>query len=177
MAEQPDFYIIAGPNGAGKSTFGSEFLPPRTFYFNGDLVFADLCKRYPHMEPERLGGGVAVQLEKDRDATLVAREDFAFESNYSNQLATDISLLFKEAGYRIHLIYFGLADFGDSVDRVIRRKAIGGHDVLNDIIRFNREEGIKRVCANLAHYDTIKFVDTERKFPEPSRYTLLNEQA
>jgi predicted ABC-type ATPase len=99
MPEQPQFYIIAGPNGAGKSTFGDLYTAPNTTIFNGDLVFADLCKRYPHIEPERLGGGVAVQLEKDRDAALAAKANFGFESNYSNQIAIDISLFLKEAGY------------------------------------------------------------------------------
>jgi len=166
MAEQPDFYMIAGPNGAGKSTFGSLFIPSDTFYFNGDLVFADLCKRYPDIEPERLGGGVAVQLEKDRDAALEARNSFAFESNYSNQLAIDISLLFKEAGYRIHLIYFGLPDLIDSTSRVRRRVDVGGHNVTDETILFNREEGIRRVCANIGIYDTVAFMDTFELLPK-----------
>ncbi|OCX54333.1 hypothetical protein BEL04_08730 [Mucilaginibacter sp. PPCGB 2223] len=166
MAEQPDFYIIAGPNGAGKSTFGSLFIPPDTFYFNGDLVFADLCKRYPHIEPERLGGGVAVQLEKDRDAALAVRASFAFESNYSNQLAVDISLFFKEEGYRIHLIYFGLPDLIDSTARVRRRVDMGGHNVTDETILFNRDEGIRRVCENLSLYDTVSFMDTFDLLPK-----------
>ena len=166
MAAQPEFYIIAGPNGAGKSTFGSLLIPPDTFYFNGDLVFADLCKRYPAIEPERLGGGVAVQLEKDRDAALAARADFAFESNYSNQLAIDISLTFREAGYKITLIYFGLPTLANTKDRVAARVEMGGHDISDEAMLFNRKEGIKRVCENLHLYDRVEFIDTRRRMPE-----------
>lgn len=62
----PDFFILAGPNGAGKSTHTRRFIPASISVFNGDLVFADLVNKYPHIEPIRLQGGVAVALEKAR---------------------------------------------------------------------------------------------------------------
>lgn len=36
----------------------------------------------------------------------------------------------------------------------------------SDTIRFNREEGIKRVTANLQYYHTVTFVETSQSFPK-----------
>src|SRR5260370_39174767 len=96
------------PNGAGKSTNGPLFVPKSLLIFNGDLVFGDLVKRYPHIEPERLQGGVAKAQEDSRDKALASKSDFAFESNYSSDMASEISQKFREAGYKTTLIYFGL---------------------------------------------------------------------
>lgn len=157
---KPQFFIIAGPNGAGKSTYVQDFVPEGTFIFNGDLVYADLLKRYPDYDPIKLSGGVPQQLEKDRDESIAKSQNFCFESNYSNDLATQITVLFKAAGYEINLLYFGLDNVEKATSRVISRVALGGHDVEDNDIKFNLEEGIRRVKADLSLYDRIQFVDT-----------------
>ena len=50
------------------------FIPASISVFNGDLVFAELVNKYPHIEPIRLQGGVAVALEKVRDEALAAKK-------------------------------------------------------------------------------------------------------
>jgi len=157
---RPQFFILAGPNGAGKSTYGHEHVPKDTIIFNGDLVYAELLQKYPDYDPEKLKGGVPARLEKERDEAIAQRRDFAFESNYSNDLAIEITDTFKKAGYETNLIYFGLDAVETAAIRVDTRVALGGHFIGTDEIIFNYQEGIKRVRENMHRYDRVKFVDT-----------------
>jgi predicted ABC-type ATPase len=160
MTKKPDFFILAGPNGAGKTTNGHLFVPTSISIFNGDLVFAHLIQKYPDIEPIRLQGGVAKSLEDARDAALTAKKNFAFESNYSSDMATELTLQFKEAGYHTTLIYFGLDSLKTAASRVKERKSLGGHDVTAEVLKYNFEEGIIRVKKDLHLFDTILFVDS-----------------
>jgi predicted ABC-type ATPase len=157
---KPQFIIIAGPNGAGKSINGRDYIPSGVPIFDGDLVFKELQIKYPHIEADRLGGGVAVALENARNKAIEEHANFAFESNFSNDMATDITLMFKEAGYQTSLVYFGLDSIKRSSLRVQTRVQLGGHYVPYKNLRYNFEEGIKRVKENLSLFDKINFVDT-----------------
>ncbi|MDX3915620.1 MAG: zeta toxin family protein [Pseudosphingobacterium sp.] len=172
---KPQFFILAGPNGAGKSTYGHEHVPKNTHIFNGDLVYAELLQKYPDYDPEKLKGGVPARLEKERDEAISQRRDFAFESNYSNDLAIEISDTFKNAGYEINLIYFGLEDVETAAIRVDTRVNLGGHFIDTNEIIFNYEEGIKRVQENMYRYDRVKFVDTGIRGIAPVIAYYLNE--
>jgi predicted ABC-type ATPase len=39
------------------------------------------------------------------------------------------------------------------------RKSLGGHDVAEDVVRDNFDEGISRVNRSLTFFDSIKFID------------------
>lgn len=160
MAKEPRFFIIAGPNGAGKSTLCSALVPKDVQIFNGDLVFEQLCKQYPHIDPERLKGGVPMALEKARDIAISEESDFAFETNFSSDLTMDLAKQFKEKGYTINLIYVGLDNTIIAESRVKTRVKLGGHDIPSETINFNFDEGIKRVQNNLAFFDTSMFFNT-----------------
>ncbi|QNL49748.1 hypothetical protein H8S90_24070 [Olivibacter sp. SDN3] len=119
-----------------------------------------MSQKYPDYDPEKLKGGVPTRLENERDEAIAQRRDFAFESNYSNDLAIEITDTFKKAGYETNLIYFGLDDVETAAIRVDTRVRLGGHFIETDEIIFNYEEGIKRVKDNMHRYDRVKFVDT-----------------
>jgi predicted ABC-type ATPase len=161
----PDLFIVAGPNGAGKSTFAGMYLPHEVQLFNGDAVFASLQKTYPNLSTERLSGGVAVALEKARDLALAEPKSFAFETNYSTNLAQEMVRLFKEKGYNCNLIYFGLDNIFESSARVNNRVKLGGHDVSKEIIVYNFDEGVKRIKKDLPLFDNIEFVRTDYEKP------------
>jgi predicted ABC-type ATPase len=177
------FFIIAGPNGAGKTAFGKLFVPSGLIIFNGDSVFADLIKQYPDIDPERLKGGVPVALEKARDEALSQQKDFAFETNFSTDLILELIEIFQKAGYKINLIYFGLdnTDFAES--RVKTRVYLAGHDVSSETIKFNYEEGLKRVKDSVSVFDSATFVSNHLKptvvahYEKSSlQYTLLYKE-
>jgi predicted ABC-type ATPase len=159
MKRSPTFTVVAGPNGAGKSTYGHLFVPLSVAIFNGDLVFADLVRRYPAVDPQKLIGGVPASLETARDRALLGRKDFAFETNFTSDLTMAQADHFAGRGYSVNLIYFGLDDVDMAITRVNIRRDNGGHDIPTETINENYWEGVKRVKENLSFFDRVDFVD------------------
>ena len=164
MKPRPEFTVIAGPNGAGKSRLCSYYIHCKSF--DGDLLAMNLRKQHPEWEERWIGGTVASTLQKQKDESIALQKDFAFETNFSNDLILNMIHEFKEAGYKITLFYFGLPSLDDSTYRVMQRKMFGGHDVADEIIEYNFHEGIKRVQQNLHLFDNITFVDGNSNFGE-----------
>ena len=164
MKARPEFTVIAGPNGAGKSRLCPYYIHSKSF--DGDLLAMNLRKEHPEWEERWIGGTVASTLQKQKDEAIALQKDFAFETNFSNDLILNMIHEFKEAGYKITLFYFGLPTLDDSTYRVMQRKMFGGHDVADEIIEYNFHEGIKRVQQNLDLFDNITFVDGNSNFGE-----------
>ena len=162
MKPRPEFTVIAGPNGAGKSRLCPYYIHCKSF--DGDLLALNLRKEHPEWEERWIGGTVASTLQKQKDEAIASLKDFAFETNFSNDLILNMIHEFKEAGYKITLFYFGLPTLDDSTYRVMQRKMFGGHDVANEIIEYNFYEGIKRMQQNLHLFDNITFVDGNSNF-------------
>lgn len=159
MVNKPDFTIVAGANGAGKSTLKNEYLRSSTLYFDGDFIFARLQQQYPNLSKESLGGGVAVSLERTVEEVLGAKRDFAFETNFSSDMAINLTQKFRENGFKTNLIYIGIDSLELSKQRVADRVLTGGHNVDNNVIEYNYKEGLKRVNENLSLFDNITFVN------------------
>ena len=164
MKARPEFTVIAGPNGAGKSRLCPYYIHCKSF--DGDLLALNLRKEHPEWEERWIGGTVASTLQKQKDETIALQKDFAFETNFSNDLILNMIQEFKDAGYKISLFYFGLSSITESCMRVDQRKFYGGHDVNKDIIEYNFNEGIKRMQQNLHLFDNITFVDGNSNFGE-----------
>ena len=164
MKARPEFTVIAGPNGAGKSRLCPYYIHGKSF--DGDLLAMSLRKEHPEWEERWIGGTVAGTLQKQKDEAIALHKDFAFETNFSNDLILNMIHEFKDAGYKISLFYFGLPSLDDSTYRVMQRKLMGGHDVADEIIEYNFHEGIKRMQQNLHLFDNITFVDGNSNFGE-----------
>lgn len=161
MVSKPDFTIVAGANGAGKSTLKNEYLRPGTLYFDGDFIFLRLQQQYPNLSKESLGGGVAVSLERTVKEMLEAKKDFAFETNFSSNMAIDLTQKFRENGFNANLLYIGIDSLELSKQRVADRVLTGGHNVDNNVVEFNYKEGIKNINENLSLFDNITFVNNK----------------
>ena len=164
MKPRPEFTVIAGPNGAGKSRLCPYYIHCKSF--DGDLLAMNLRKQHPEWEERWIGGTVASTLQKQKDESIALQKDFAFETNFSNDLILNMIQEFKDAGYKITLFYFGLPSVNESTSRVMQRKMFGGHDVADEIIEYNFHEGIKRMQQNLHLFDNITFVDGNSNFGE-----------
>lgn len=161
MQNKPEFTIVAGANGAGKSTLKNEYVRPGTLYFDGDFVFARLQKQYPQLSRESLGGGVAVSLENTVNQVIEERKNFAFETNFSTDMAINLTNKFRENGFSTNLVYIGIDSLEMSKQRVTDRVLTGGHNVEDAIIDFNFNEGKKRVGENLSLFDNILFINNK----------------
>ena len=162
MEHKPEFTVIAGPNGAGKSRLGPFFVKVKSF--DGDKLALNLRREHPDWPEHWIGGSVATALEKQTNSALERREDFAFETNFSTEMVINMIQRFKDAGYEITLCYLGLYSEEESVSRVMLRSKTGGHDVSDEVIRFNFNEGSKKAKECLHLFDNITFVDGTSDF-------------
>ena len=147
MTRRLEFTIIAGPNGAGKSKLGPFYSSVKAF--DGDQLAMKLRKEHPDWKDSWVEGTVISTLMKEKDEAILLKKNYAFETNFSSDLPVNLIKDFKNANYKICLIYFGLSHIIDSSTRVDQRHILGGHNVNQDVIEYNFTEGIKRVRASL----------------------------
>lgn len=164
MELRPEFTVIAGPNGAGKSRLSPFYI--RCKSFDGDLLALRLRREHPDWKEQWISGTVAGELQKQKETALAEHKNFAFETTFSNDLVLNMISEFKQANYKVSLLYFGLGSVEESTTRVMQRKLFGGHDVPDEIIEYNFYEGIKRVEQNLHLFDNITFVDGNSNYGE-----------
>ncbi len=99
MEVRPEFTVIAGPNGAGKSRLSPYYIHCKSF--DGDLLALNLRKEHPEWEERWIGGTVAGELQKQKENAISLHKDFAFETNFSNDLILNMIDEFKSAEYKI----------------------------------------------------------------------------
>lgn len=159
---RPELTIIAGPNGAGKSRLCPFYVNPASF--DGDKLMLNLRREHPDWPDRWVSGTVASELEKQKTEALQQKKNFAFETNFSSDMVLRMMQDFRDAGFKVSLVYFGLYSEEESVSRVIHRVQTGGHDVPNDVIRFNFIEGLHNVQQHLHLFDNITFIDGNSEY-------------
>jgi predicted ABC-type ATPase len=132
---QPRCIVIAGPNGAGKTTFARQYLPEdaRVVHFvNADLIAIGLSPLQPELAA--IAGGRLVLKEIDRLAE--SRADFAFETTLSGLTYVRRLQRWKQAGYRVEIVYLRLRSTQLALRRIAARVRQGGHNVpRSDVVR------------------------------------------
>lgn len=164
MTARPEFTVIAGPNGAGKSRLSPYYL--HCSPFDGDLLALRLRREHPDWQERWIEGSVAGELQRQKDAAIQARRNFAFETNFSGSLVLTLMEEFKAAGYKMTLLYFGIGTLEESTYRVLQRVMLGGHNVKDEVIEYNFHEGIRLVREHLYQFDNLMFVDGSSGFGE-----------
>lgn len=162
MGRRPEFVVIAGPNGAGKSRLCPFYI--RSTSFDGDKLALQLCKEHPDWPEHWVSGTVASELEKQKNEALTLKKDFAFETNFSSAMVLNMIQEFREANFKVSLYYFGLYSEDESVSRVIHRVQTGGHNVTDEVIRFNFNEGLKNAKQHLHLFENLTFIDGSSDF-------------
>ena len=157
MERRPEFTIIAGPNGAGKSRLCPFYV--NTPSFDGDKLLLNLRREHPEWPDHWVSGSVASELERQKNFALQQKKDFAFETNFSTDMVLDMVQEFKDAGFKISLVYFGLYSENESISRVVHRVQTGGHDVPNEIIHFNFHKGLQLAKTHLDLFENVTFID------------------
>jgi predicted ABC-type ATPase len=139
---EPRCIIIAGPNGAGKTTFAREFLPREAGimrFVNADLIAAGLSP----LKPELAAVAAGRLLLGELDRLAAAREDFAFESTLSGLAYAGRIKEWKDAGYRVEIVFLKLASVTLALRRIADRVKQGGHHVPAADVRRRFERGWK----------------------------------
>jgi predicted ABC-type ATPase len=165
----PVLYIITGSNGAGKSSVGSNYVPAhlRESVFDGDKLLMRKSGEYwvsgikSHKECKRLAAEFVDETFYSLVASsLQARTDFAYEGHFTNDASWNIPRQYRDNGYKIHLIFFGLADVTLSETRVIARAKEGGHNVDPLTLRNNFYGNLEKLDKYFSIFDTVTIVDT-----------------
>jgi predicted ABC-type ATPase len=167
----PELHIITGSNGAGKSTIGSNYLPAHIQHsltiFDGDKLFLDKRKEfYPHQarthkEARKMANEwVIAHFESLVNNALSKKESFAYEGHFTNESTWEIPKRFKQNGYSIHLIFFGLPNTSVSEMRVIERSKTGGHYVNPLEIDLNFYGNLQKLNQHHSLIDNIQIIDT-----------------
>jgi predicted ABC-type ATPase len=150
--KQPRCVLIAGPNGAGKTTFARRYLPEHAgvvHFVNADLIASGLSPLKPELAAIVAGRTVLTEI----DRLVTQRADFAFETTCSGLTYGHRMQVWKQAGYRIEMVYLRLHSAQLALRRVAGRVRQGGHDVPRaDVIRrFSRGwENFQRIYRPLA---------------------------
>jgi predicted ABC-type ATPase len=150
---RPRCIVIAGPNGAGKTTFARRYLPEDAgvvHFVNADLIATGLSP----LKPELAAIAAARMVLREIDRLVATRLDFAFETTLSGLTYVRRLQSWKEAGYRIEMVYLRLRTAQLALRRISGRVKQGGHDVpRRDVVRrFSRGwdnfHGIYRTLAD-----------------------------
>lgn len=150
---KPKCIVIAGPNGAGKTTFARRYLPEDAgvvHFVNADLIAGGLSPLDPRLAAVRAARLVLQEI----DRLAAARASFAFETTLSGLGYARRIRAWKQAGYRVEMVYLKLKSSRLALRRIAARVREGGHDVpRSDVIRrFARGwANFERVYRPLAH--------------------------
>jgi len=132
---RPRCIVIAGPNGAGKTTFAREYLPEiaKVIHFvNADLIAGGLSP----LQPELAAFAAARLVLREIDRLVSERVDFAFETTLSGRTYVRRIEAWKQAGYRIEIVFLRLSSVDLALRRIETRVRQGGHDVpKRDVLR------------------------------------------
>lgn len=149
--------LVVGPNGAGKSTFVEFVLAdarPGVPLVNADVIAAE---RWPE-DPLSHAYEAAQAAETARDALLARGESFIAETVASHESKVDLVRRARDAGYYVHLVVVAVPE-EYSVERVLARVAVGGHDVPEEKIRSRWRRLWDNVVAMIELADSAEVFD------------------
>jgi predicted ABC-type ATPase len=137
----PTAIIIAGPNGAGKTTFADEYLLDRIVEFvNADEIAREM--RF------RSDVSAARTMLRRIDELIQDNVDFAVETTLATLTYAQKIPAWRGKGYFVSLAYLRLDSVEESLSRVRRRVAAGGHNIPEQTVR-------RRFEKSLTYFETV----------------------
>ncbi len=158
MTDRPQLWVFAGPNGAGKSTLVARFhVADRMTLVNPDTIARQLKPDHRGDTATMLKAGRIAALQ--RRALIQAAQNFAMETTLTGHSELRVMADAQAAGYKITLVYVGLADALTSLARVRERVARGGHDIPAPIILRRYAKSLANLPAAIEIADRIFILD------------------
>lgn len=155
----PELYIITGSNGAGKSTIGPDYLPE--YIRNNYQRELFPSKTRSPKEAKRLAFKfVTEKFDALVEQSLQENDNFVYEGHFTNDATWETPKRFKSAGYKIHLLFFGLSDPDLSQLRVTDRVYEGGHYVDRITIEANFQGNLEKLNEYYYLFNSLKIIDT-----------------
>jgi predicted ABC-type ATPase len=172
---EPILCVVAGCNGSGKSSFSRSLVSADLQPFDYDFCFLQFHNRLLESDiRDTMAHNMAfAELENQINLALTNRNSFCYETNF-NSTPLHWPMLFKEHGYKLHLIYLCLDSIEEAKRRVTIRVQNGGHFVPESEIIKRYFEGFANLNTHFKYFDLIDVFDTSAYSKEP-RYILSLE--
>ena len=156
----PNLIIIAGCNGAGKSTFASSLLPTNITSFDFDKLFIENYNSLPDSELREIFAKdkTTNEFEQVIKSSLENKKDFCYETNFDTY-PIYWAKKFKNAGFKLNLIFFCLKNQKIAKHRVQVRTEFKGHFVNDNTIDLKWKAGYKNVNEYYSFFDNLLLVD------------------
>ena len=127
---KPKLLVIAGCNGSGKSSFSKAFTSDVIIPYDYDKVFKE---KYQSLISSDFKDVMTHNLTrkdlKEKIHTAINNKfDFCYETNF-NSTPLYWPQIFKDAGYRLEIVFFSLDAIEKAKERVLIRYENGGHFV------------------------------------------------
>lgn len=156
--DRPQLWVFAGPNGAGKSTLVDRFhVAVRMTVVNPDIIARQLKPDHRDDTAIMLKAGRIAALK--RRALIQAGTSFAMETTLTGHSELRVMADAQAAGYKITLVYVGLADALTSLARVRERIARGGHGIPAPVILRRYAKSLANLPAAISLADRIFLLD------------------
>jgi predicted ABC-type ATPase len=157
MSDELWLWLLAGPNGAGKSTYARNL--PVELIINPD----DIAREFKPDPPARgalTAGREAMRRIRD---LLAQRRSFGIETTLSGRQHLQLVTEAKAAGWKIGLVYVGLARAEIALARVRERTLNGGHDVPAADVRRRFERSLQNLTVIYRLADAVQIFDNSSK--------------
>ncbi len=167
--------VVAGCNGSGKSSFSKLLVPFQFQPFDYDIHYLNYYRfLFDSDIRDIMAHNMAfAELERDIAYSLAHKGNFCYETNF-NSTPLYWPEIFKNHGYKLHLIYLCMESLAEAKRRVAIRVNNGGHHVPDAEIENRYYEGFKNFNAHHRYFDIIDIFDTSRYAKEP-QYLLSIE--
>ena len=162
--EKPVVYMFAGPNGAGKSAI-YEASDHRFPQVNADVI----QKENPDYTQSRAGIETGRRIEE----LLKSGASFATENNFYKTSNLNTVARYQTAGYRVEVIYVGVASAELCRRRVAQRVANGGHNIPEKQIFERYHGGLATIQAHYQVPDKLTLLDNSSSDLARNRQPLL----
>lgn len=133
MGDKPTLYIIAGCNGAGKTTASYTVLP--VILKCREFVNADeIAKGLSPFNPEEVAIQAGKLMLQRIDELIDQKKTFAIETTLATRSYKNLISAAHQNNYTVVLIFFWLPTISLAKLRVATRVAMGGHNILPEVI-------------------------------------------
>ena len=165
---EPVLLVVAGCNGSGKSSFSRSLVPHDFLPFDYDSYFLNYYASLMDSDVrEIMAHNMAfAELEKQINSAITSKSNFCYETNF-NSTPLHWPGLFKQRGYKLHLIYLCLDSIEEAKRRVAIRVENGGHFVPEEEIRKRYFEGFANLNSYFRYFDLIDVFDTSTYGEKP----------
>ncbi|MGO9605836.1 MAG: zeta toxin family protein [Candidatus Binataceae bacterium] len=155
MSAAPWLWLIAGPNGAGKSTYAPNLAADVEEIVRPDEIAESLLASSAgaaNLTPWRLAIGRVRALFHER-------RSFAIETTFSGLRYPLLVQRAKSKGWKVGMVYIGVAFPELAIERVRQRVLIGGHDVSPAVVRRRYERSLRNLNGNCKRMDRLVAFD------------------